>query len=134
MARIAHVVASSSKGHAQLMRARRHEIRADESERAGGTDTGPNPTELLLSALGACTSITLRMYAERKNWNLGEIGVDLNFFKEDDGHRIEREISFSAPLDDEQRTRLAEIAEKTPVTRAIREGSRIETKIHSGSV
>ena len=134
MARIAHVVASSSTGYAQSMRARRHEIRADESERAGGTDTGPNPTELLLSALGACTSITLRMYAQRKGWELGAIEVDLNFIKEDDGTRIEREIGFSATLTDEQRARLAEIAEKTPVTQAIREGSRIETVIHSGSV
>src|SRR5438132_14034362 len=109
MARIAHVVASSSTGYAQSMRARRHEIRADETGKAGGTDTGPNPTELLLSALGACTSITLRMYAQRKSWDLGEIKVDLEFIKEDAGDRIAREISFSSPLDDEQRARLAEI-------------------------
>jgi len=134
MARIAHVVASSSTGYAQSMRARRHEIRADESERAGGADFGPNPTELLLSALGACTSITLRMYAQRKGWELGAIEVDLEFFKEEDSTRIGREITFAAPLTDEQRARLAEIAEKTPVTRVIREGSRIETVIHSGSV
>ena len=134
MARIAHVVASSSSDHANVMRARRHEIRADESRQAGGTDTGPNPTELLLAALGSCTSITLRMYAQRKGWDLGEITVDLEFHKEDDGHRIERAIAFSAPLTDEQRARIAEIAEKTPVTKVIKQGSPIATRIHSGSV
>src|SRR5690349_11330313 len=117
MARIAHVVASSTTGYPNVMRARRHEIRADESRQAGGTDTGPNPTELLLAALGSCTSITLRMYGDRKGWNLGEITVDLELHEEDEGHRIERAIAFSAPLTDEQRTRIAEIAEKTPVTR-----------------
>ena len=133
MARIAHVVASSSTGFAQLMRARRHEVRADESQHEGGTDTGPNPTELLLCALGSCTSITLRMYAQRKGWELGEIGVDLEFHREDEGHRIAREITFSAPLTDEQRAKIAEIAEKTPVTKVIKQGSPIETRIHSGS-
>lgn len=134
MARIAHVVASSTTAYANVMRARRHEIRADESRQAGGADTGPNPTELLLGALGSCTSITLRMYAQRKGWDLGEISVDLEFHAEDDGHRIERVIAFSAPLTDEQRTRIAEIAEKTPVTKVIRQGSPIATRIHSGSV
>ena len=134
MARIAHVVASSGAGYANLARARRHEVRADESKHEGGTDTGPNPTELLLCALGSCTSITLRMYAQRKGWELGEIGVDLEFLREDDAHRIEREISFSAPLTEEQRARLAEVAEKTPVTRVIKQGSPIATRIHSGVV
>ena len=134
MARIAHVLASSSAGYAQLMKARRHEIRADESQHEGGTDTGANPTELLLAALGSCTSITLRMYAQRKGWELGEVRVDLEFFKEDQAWRITRAITCSAPLTDEQRARLAEIAEKTPVTKVVKQGSPIETRIHSGSV
>src|SRR5438309_2365263 len=127
MARIAHVLASSSEGYGNVMRARRHEVRADESQHEGGTDTGANPTELLLCALGSCTSITLRMYAQRKGWELGEIKVELEFVKEGDSHRIGREITFSARLTEEQRARIAEIAEKTPVTKVIKQGSPIET-------
>ncbi|HYS74507.1 MAG TPA: OsmC family protein, partial [Burkholderiales bacterium] len=95
----------------------------------GGTDTGPSPYELLLAGLGACTAITLRMYAERKGWQLGTIHVDLELHKDDEGDtgRIARVVSFSAPLQPEQRARLAEIAEKTPVTRTIKAGAVIDT-------
>ena len=113
---------------------RGHELTADEPKDEGGDDEGPSPQELLAASLASCTAITMEMYAQRKGWELGAIEVDLEFFKEEDSTRIGREITFTAPLTDEQRARLAEIAEKTPVTRVIREGSRIETVIHSGSV
>ncbi len=133
MPRIAHVVAESAAGYAQKIRAGRHEWTADESKERGGTNSGPTPYSLLLGALGACTSITLRMYAERKGWELGEVSVDLNLFKEGEADRIERQITFSAPLSEEQLARLAEVAAKTPVTKTIRQGAAIQTSVRSGS-
>ncbi len=133
MPRIAHVVAESAAGYAQKIRAGRHEWTADESKDHGGTNSGPNPYSLLLGALGACTSITLRMYAERKGWELGEVRVDLNLFKEGEADRIERQITFSAPLSEEQLARLVEVAAKTPVTKTIRQGAAIQTSLRSGS-
>jgi putative redox protein len=132
--RIAHVMAESATGYAQKIRAGRHQWTADESKGRGGTDSGPNPYSLLLGALGACTSITLRMYAEGKGWELGEVRVDLNLFKEGEADRIERQIRFSAPLSEEQLARLAEVADKTPVTKTVRQGVAIQTTVHSASV
>jgi putative redox protein len=127
--RIAHVTTKSAKGYALGIRAGRHGLSADEPQSRGGTDTGPNPYQLLLSALGACTSITLRIYAERKGWELGEVDVDLVLSREGESERIERRISFSSPLSPEQRALLAGIAERTPVTRTLKNGLQIETQI-----
>jgi putative redox protein len=132
--RVAHAVAESETGYAQKIRSGRHELAADEPQSGGGTDTGPNPYTLLLASLGACTSITLRMYAQRKGWELGAVRVELDFHKDGDTDRIERQIRFSAPLSAEQRQKLAEIAEKTPVTKTIKQGAGIETRIHPGGV
>lgn len=129
MSLIATALVEGKKGFAQTIQSGHHRLTADEPERTGGTDTGPTPYGLLASALGACTSITLRMYADRKGWDLGEVRVAVRHFKEGDTDRIEREIRFSAPLTEEQRERLLELAEKTPVTKTIASGSRIETKI-----
>jgi putative redox protein len=104
-----------------------HTLVADESPALGGNDAGPPPYGLLLAALGACTSITLRMYAARKGWELGPLHVDLHMFRGDDGERIERTIRTSPSLTAEQRTRLGEIAEKTPVTRTLARGTPIAT-------
>jgi len=125
--RIAHVITRSTAGYAVGIRAGRHQLPADEPTSNGGTDTGPNPIQLLLSALGACTSITLRMYAQRKGWELGEIEVDLEMSREGEVERIARRIRFSAPLAEEQRARLAQIAGRTPVTRTLERGVKIET-------
>jgi putative redox protein len=132
--RLAHVLTESAAGYAQKIRAGRHQWTADEPKDRGGTESGPNPYSLLLGALGACTSITLRMYAEGKGWKLGEVRVDLNLFKEGEADRIERQIRFSAPLDGEQLARLAEVADKTPVTKTVRQGAPIQTSVHSGGV
>jgi putative redox protein len=75
--RVSHVVLDSKSRYACTLHARRHTLTADEPHSNGGTDTGPAPYDLLLSGLAACTAITLRMYAERKGWELGEIHVDL---------------------------------------------------------
>ena len=92
---------------------------------------GPSATELLLGSLGACTSITLRMYAGRKDWELGKITVGLRYSPAADGGKahIERRLSFAKPLTDEQSQRLLEIAGKTPVTLALTAGMTIDTSI-----
>jgi len=104
-----------------------HALRGDEPAGNGGADTGPTPFGLLLSGLGACTAITLRMYAERKDWPLTGVDVTLTYVVKDKNTRwIDRLITLHG-LDDEQRTELAGIAEKTPVTRAVRAGTEIRT-------
>jgi len=122
----AHVIGAS--GYAQRISTASHEISADEPQKRGGTDTGPSPFELMLSSLGACTSITLRMYAERKQWNLGAINVRLRLVKDADGPlRIERAISVGENVDEEQQSKLLEIADKTPVSKALAPGVPIQT-------
>jgi putative redox protein len=130
MPRIAHTVLDSETGYACVIRAGRHELTADESVLRGGTDTGPAPYQLLLSGLAACTAITLRMYAARKGWELGSIHVDVELHKdaENGTDRITRAISLTGPLNDQQKAALADIAEKTPVTKTIKAGAIIETK------
>ncbi len=130
MTSIAEVSMECAAGYAQAIHVGAHHLTADEPKSNGGTDTGPGPYALLLSALGACTAITLRMYADRKGWALGEIHVRLSMLKARDGReRIERVITFGAPLSDDQRARLGEIAGKTPVTRTISAGAPITTTI-----
>jgi putative redox protein len=130
MTPIAWVKMQSSAGYAQSISAGKHHLTADEPESSGGTGTGPAPYALLLSALGACTSITLRMYADRKGWTLNTIEVGLRMLKSKDGRdRIEREIRVSAALTEEQKTRLGEIADKTPVTKSITAGVPIATTV-----
>ena len=104
-----------------------HELRGDEPVDRGGTDSGPAPFGLLLSGLGACTVITLRMYAERRSWPLAGVNVELTYVVIDRNTRwIDRLITLHG-VDEDQRAKLAEIAEKTPVTRVVRAGTEIRT-------
>jgi putative redox protein len=109
-----------------------HTLTSDEPT-PEGADAGPSPFGLLLSSLGACTAITLRMYAERKGWPLQAVHVHLAFRWEGEGAarrpHIERSLKLDGPLDAEQRARCAEIAEKTPVTRALKSGITIRTAL-----
>ena len=130
---VARTSLESTTGYAQKIRAGHHGLTADEPSHAGGTDTGPSPYGLVLSGLGACTSITLRMYAEKKGWDLGELRVELSFLKNREGEaRIERVLHSTAALDDEQWTKLLEIAGKTPVTRTLLQGTPISTTRAAG--
>lgn len=130
MKEIAHaaVVATDTK-YRHDIQAGTHALVADEPADAGGADAGPAPYELLLASLGACTAITLRMYAERKQWSLGRLRVELRLLKDKEGEtRIERQLSTDAALDDGQWQRLLEIAEKTPVTLTLKSGATIATR------
>jgi putative redox protein len=122
-------VESGETPHRQSLHIGHHTIVADEPPSNGGGDAGPPPFGLLLGSLAACTSITLRMYADRKGWSLGTVNVDARIFRNADGAglQIERVVRTSAPLSEEQKRRLAEIADKTPVTRAISGGTPIAT-------
>lgn len=126
---LANAAVSGERGYAQrITTTSGHELTSDEPERRGGTDTGAAPFDLMLGSLGACTAITLRMYGDRKQWHLGTIDVKLRLIKEgDEPARIERTISVSEPIDGEQQTKLLEIADKTPVTKALAPGVSIQT-------
>ncbi|MCC8407929.1 OsmC family protein [Mucilaginibacter sp. UR6-1] len=90
-------------------------IIADEPADKGGADTGMDPFGLLLASLGSCTSITLRMYIDRKMWIVDEITVDLELFRTDDSVLIERMLSFKGELIQEQIDRLLQIADHCPI-------------------
>lgn len=107
----------------------RHELTADEPERNGGGDVGPAPFDLLLASLGACTAMTLKMYAEHKEWPLEAVEVRLHYHGGETPPRIERVLVLAGALDDAQRARLADIAERTPVTLAIKGGVPIQTSL-----
>ncbi|KQO05854.1 osmotically inducible protein C [Agreia sp. Leaf244] len=131
---------SDAGGLAQSIVIGRHRVTADEPRPIGG-DSGPSPYDLLLASLGACTSMTLRLYAEKKKWPLGKISVTLRHSRvhaqdcvdcettSGQVDRIERVIHLEGDLDDDQRRRLREIADKCPVHRTLQSEVIIETTV-----
>lgn len=96
-----------------------HRIRSDEPIEKGGADTGAAPHELLLAALGSCTAMTLKAYAERKGWPLRDVRVSLSGAHADGRFIISRRLVLDGELDGDQRQRLLEIADKCPVHRTL---------------
>ena len=121
-------------GYRTLLRARGHVFSADEPLAAGGTDVAPTPYELLLGALAACTAMTLRMYAARKEWPLQQVTVRLRSARghaadcercEDEAvgvKHLEREVDLVGPLTAEQRARMLAIADRCPVKQTMERG------------
>jgi putative redox protein len=134
-------VQGDAAGFAQRITIGRHPLIADEPASAGGTDTGPDPYGLLLAALGSCTSMTVALYARRKQWPLQAVTVRLRHSrihaadcagcetKEGMLDHIARDIELVGTLDHEQRTRLLAIADKCPVHRTLTSEMRIETRL-----
>jgi putative redox protein len=123
-----------------------HHLIGDEPKTSGGSDAGPDPYELLLSALGSCTNMTLRMYADRKKWSLKEIRVALTHSKNYANDcvnceqptamidRIERRIMLIGELTVEQRQRLLEIANLCPVHKSLTSRIDIQTELVNSSL
>ncbi len=134
------IVRGGASGFAQEIVAGSHRLTSDEPVAPGGTDAGPTPYDLLLAALGSCTSMTVAMYARRKGWPLEGVTVWLRHSrihasdcadcetKEGMLDRIERDIRFAGPLTMEQRDRLREIADKCPVHRTLTSEIDIRTR------
>ena len=126
------------------MTARTHTFAADEPTEVGGADLAPTPVELLLGSLASCTTITLRMYAERKQWPLEAVTVrlrhsrihaaDCESCETQEGmlDRIDREVELIGPLSEDQRARLLEIASKCPVHRTLTSEIDIQTRLTRG--
>lgn len=104
----------------------KHDILADEPLSAGGNDQGMTPGELLQSALAACTSITLQMYVERKEWNLDEIAVEIQMQEKD---TILKKITVSGEFDTKQRERFKIISNKCPVHKILEKHYQISSEI-----
>ncbi len=135
------IVTGNAAGFAQEITVGPHRLSGDEPTAVGGTDTGPNPYDLLLAALGSCTSMTVAMYARRKGWPLQAVTVRLRHSKIHAADcescetkqglldRIEREVELVGPLEEEQRARLLEIANKCPVHRTLTSEIDIRTRL-----
>jgi putative redox protein len=142
---VTEVIVSSQGGLRQEIWAGGHTLTADEPRDLGGEDAGPSPYELLLGALGACTSMTLLMYARRKGWPLDQVEVRLRHdrihaadcaeceAKEGWLDAIEKEIVVAGALTPEQVERLGEIAHRCPVNQTLLKGVRITQQIRRAS-
>jgi len=134
------IVHGTAAGFAQEVKVGSHELFADEPVSYGGTDTGPTPYDLLLAALGTCTSMTIGLYARKRQWPLENITVSLRHSKihaadcdncetkEGKVDRIERDIHLTGSLTDEQRVKLIEIADKCPVHQTLTSEINIKTR------
>ncbi len=125
---MAHATADiGTTNYAVSLLAGHHRLLSDEAAEMGGKDAGPAPHELLCAALGACTAITLRMYAQRKAWPVRAVRVDVQLALQGMERSITRRLRLEGDLDEAQRARLVDIAERTPVTLTLKQGVSITT-------
>lgn len=126
-------VVLTNKNYLAEAKTRNHFLVIDEPVASGGDDNGPTPVEYLLTAIGSCVSITLRMYAERKGWDVGKISVNISQNEKQTSEGIEKwleeEISFEKEITEDQRKRLLVIAGKCPVAKMVKGETKIESKI-----
>lgn len=139
------IVYGDGEGLHQEVFVNSHRLAADEPPESGGSNRGPDPYDLLLASLGACTSITLTMYAQREGWPLQGVTTRLQHSgihaddcaecdtKEGKIDRIELSIELDGPLSDEQRSQLLEIAEKCPIHRSLTSETIIEIEPGDGT-
>jgi putative redox protein len=127
---MAYVTIINEHQHVQQVVSGHHHLTADEALAAGGSDAGFAPRELLLASLGTCTAVALRKHAALQDWTLGKITVGVRWSRDATGaEHIERRLSFAKPLTAEQKSRLLEVAESTPVTGVLRAGIRIQSLV-----
>jgi uncharacterized OsmC-like protein len=134
------IVRGNASGFAQEIRIGAHRLSGDEPIAFGGTETGPSPYDLLLAALGSCTSMTVSLYARRKQWPLESVTVSLRHSKIHAADcadcetkigkidRIERDVHLEGSLTEEQRAKLLEMADKCPVHRTLTSEINIKTR------
>lgn len=129
--RSAHVTLTAENHWKTEIQVGPHKFISDAPAASGGQDLAPDPEEFLLSAWGACTAMTVQMYAQRKGWPLERVEVVLDRIPRSAGtpEKLVRKVAFFGPLDAEQRDRLKDIAEKCPVHRTLSHAPTIETKI-----
>ena len=120
----------SSDGYVCDIKAGHHQLIADEPIPLGGTDLGPTPYVYIKAALGACTAMTIRMYAERKQWPLQDAVITLRHSRDGNKESVfERDIKLVGELDEEQRQRLLDIADRCPVLKTLSHGATILSKL-----
>lgn len=107
----------------------RHHLTTDEPERLGGTDMGPAPHELLPAALASCVSTTLVTYSRTKNWNIGEVAVDVVYDNKSVPRRFEVSVELTGDVDDAQLARLRKVAAACPLRRALEAGFEFEERV-----
>src|SRR5947209_1619061 len=111
------------------MRCGRHVLTADQPSHRGGLDAGPSPLAYVLSALGACTSVTVRMYCDKRGWTIHTVLVELELRGKPGSWQVHRAVQILGDLTCAQRERLEEICERTPVTLAVTDGIKVRTTI-----
>ena len=119
----------TNKNYLAEAKIRTHFVVTDVPVSDGGEDTAPTPVEYLLTAIGGCVAITLRMYAARRSWDVGEITVNVFQLKDEQGSYLSEEISFENDITEDQRKRLLVFAGKCPVARMVKGETRIESLI-----
>lgn len=127
------IMISSSIGHEQYRVTHnngRHQFFADEPAEKGGKDTAPTPDELLEAALGSCTLVTLRMYTDHKQWEIGAINISVSLEREAGKSIITRVLKFEKQITEEQKQRLIQVAKACPVSKTISGESELIVEIN----